>query len=138
MGKNKLIVKEEEIKEEEVKKPARKVSKTEETLRDIAGGKKLENLLVKKNLLYMFYIAFLAILYISNTYYTSGTLRQIEKVKVQIKELRYEYVTTKKQLIELSRRNKVIERLKYDNKQLKESKEPPYKMEVASKENIED
>ena len=141
MGKNKLIIKQqeepeekqEEVKEEikeEVKPTPKKPNKTAETLKGIAGGTKLVYVLDKKNLPFILYLALIGILYISNTYYTSGTLRQIEKVKVQIKELRYEYVSTRKQLIESSRRNKVIERLKWDSKELKESKVPPYKMEV--------
>ena len=139
MGKNKLIikqpdpeeVKEEEVKKEEIKAPAKKTSKTVTTIKEIAGGNKLVLILERKNLPFILYIVLLGLLYISNTYYTSGTLRQIEKVKVQIKELRYEYVSTKKQLIETSRRNKVIERLKWGDKDLKESKVPPYKMEIT-------
>jgi hypothetical protein len=148
MGKNKLIIKQkEEIKPEEVKEELKentevkeqsenkkKQSKiftlTADTIKGIAEGRKLVYILERENLPFLFYMTFLGILYISNTYYASGTLRQMEKVKNQIRELRYEYVNTEKQLIELSRRNKVMERLKYDNKELKESKVPPYQLTI--------
>ena len=82
------------------------------------------------NLPFVLFIAFLALLYISNTFYALGTVRRIEKMKTQIKALRYEYVSLKKNLIEESRRDKVIERLKIENRELKESKVPPFKLEI--------
>jgi len=145
MGKNKLIVKQqEEVKKEEIKeekkkekkengkKPSKIVSQTADTFKGIVEGRKLVYILDRKNLPFVFYLTFLGILYISNTYYASGILRQMEKVKNQIRELRYEYVNTEKQLIEVSRRNKVMERLKYDNKELKESKVPPYQLTMSN------
>lgn len=129
MGKNKLIVKQviEKKPDEEVNKPTREESKTTKTFRRVISGTIIKEY-VLKNLLFIFYIAFVALLYIANTYYALGTIREIEKTKNQLKELRYEYVSTKKEVIEKSRRNKVIEKLKYVNKDLKESKVPPYKL----------
>lgn len=129
MSKNKLIVKDQEPDNgAEARKTQVKVSKTAETIRGIAGGEKLEYILNKKNLLFILYLFFLIIIYIANTYSASGKLREMERIKFQIKELRYEYVTIKKELIELSRRNKVIESLKEYNIELRESKQPPYKL----------
>ncbi len=129
MGKNRLIVKEvaEEKPEEDVKKPLKKKSKTEKVFQEFISGAIIKEY-VLKNLLFIFYLVFFTLLYISNTYYALGTMRDIEKTKNQIKELRYEYVSTKKQVIETSRRNKVIEKLKVVNKNLKESKVPPYRV----------
>jgi cell division protein FtsL len=133
MSKNKLIVKP-EILEKKVEplppKPERKTSKAEETIKGIAGGDKLVNVLDRKNFPFVLFIVFLGMIFITNTYYATNTLRKIEKTKAQIKELRYDYVSTKRQLIELSRRNKVMERLGYDNKKLKESKVPPFRLEI--------
>jgi hypothetical protein len=135
MGKNKLIVKEvvEEQKpekqkqEEEIKKPPKEPSKTTKAIQGFASGNFIKDY-VLKNIPFIFYIALITLIYIANTYNAVGTLRDIEKTKNQIKELRCVYVTTKKELIEKSRRNKVIEKLKSSNKDLKESKVPPFRI----------
>jgi hypothetical protein len=135
MGKNKLIVKPEEEpkeepkKEEEIKKSPKKESKAAITIKKLADGSYIKDRLFN-NLPFVFFIAFLGIVYIANTYYAMGTIRSIEKMKTQIKELRYEYVSMKKNLIEKSRRDKVMQRLKEENRELKESKVPPFILEI--------
>lgn len=141
MGKNRLIVKTEEAMQAEPKpvitqqaaSPKPSVHRNTNlkskivNIKYIVDGSYIRHY-VLQNLLFIFYIVFITFLYITNTYYTLGTMRTIERTKNQIKELRYEYVSTKKNMIETSRRDKIMDRLNQSAKYLKESKVPPYKL----------
>ena len=80
---------------------------------------------------FVLYLTFLAILYIGNTYYAEKTVHEIEKIKVELKELRYEYITTKAELMFRSKQTEVAKSLEYSG--LKESTKPPQKIYVGKK-----
>lgn len=50
---------------------------------------------IGKNLLFFFYIAFLAVLYIAYGHWTDRTIRDINKIEAKIKDLQFEYKTSK-------------------------------------------
>lgn len=83
-----------------------------------------ENLL--KQIPFIIFITFLGIFYIANSYNAEKTIIEIGKTKKELEELRYEYITTKSNLMFQSKQSEVAYRLV--NSQVKESLVPPVKL----------
>ncbi len=64
-------------------------------LQNIIGGDLLSKHAVLNNLPFLIFLAVLALFYISNTYYTEKTFKQIEKIKNELEELRFQSITDK-------------------------------------------
>jgi|AntAceMinimDraft_17_1070374.scaffolds.fasta_scaffold02477_2 hypothetical protein len=94
----------------------------------LLGGTILSQKNVIELLPFIFYLTFLAILYIGNTYYAEKIIRNTYTVKKQLKELRYEYITTKSNLMFKSKQSEIIKQLEQKGIDLKESKIPPHKI----------
>lgn len=86
--------------------------------------------LTRENLLrqipFIIYITFLGIFYIANSYNAEKTIIEISRTKKELEELRYEYITTKSNLMFMSKQSEVAYRLV--NSQVKESVVPPVKL----------
>ncbi len=95
---------------------------------DILGGGFLTKERTIKHLPFLLFLAFLAIIYIGNSYYAEKNIRKIEKLQKEVKELRYEYITNKSKLMQSSRQSMVAKSL--ENKGIKESTVPPNKIFV--------
>ncbi len=54
---------------------------------------------IAKNLPYVFFLIFLAMLYIANAHYTKKKIRQIALLKDEIKELNWNYMSVKSDVI---------------------------------------
>ena len=63
-------------------------------VRDVLGGEMLKSGTFKF-LPFLIFIAFLAFVYIANNYYAENKVRNINKLRKEMKELRYEYITSK-------------------------------------------
>src|ERR1039457_5397872 len=114
----------EKVKEEVL--PVKKQRKDRRPIHDILGGDFLSKESVTGNLPFLVFIAFLALVYIANTYYVEKTVKEIERTKVELKELRFQYTTTKSTLMYYSKQTEIARRaLKYG---LKETTIPPYKI----------
>ena len=106
--------------------PVKKPRKDKRPIHDILGGDYLSKESVIGNLPFVIFIAFLALVYIANTYYSDKTVKEIERTKVELKELRFQYTTTKSTLMYYSKQTEIARRaLKYG---LKETTIPPYKI----------
>jgi hypothetical protein len=93
---------------------------------DILGGDYLSRKNVFTNLPFLLVIAVLGLIFIANTYYAEKTLKEIERTKSELKELRFQYITTKATLMYYTKQTEIARRaLVY---KLKESTVPPYKI----------
>jgi hypothetical protein len=72
---------------------------------------------------YFMFLAFIGILYISNTYYAERTIRKIDKITNELKELRSEYITSKSDLMFKSKQSEVARAV--ENMGIRESVVPP-------------
>jgi hypothetical protein len=105
---------------------ARKPNKSRKAVQEFLGGDYLSQEWVTGNLAYIFYVAFLAMIYIGNTYYTEKKFNSIERTKNELKELRYQYITTKSNLMFLGRQSEISKQaVTYG---LRETTMPPYKI----------
>ena len=81
---------------------------------------------------FVLFLALMALLYISNSYYAENTIRDINKIKAEVKDLRAEYIYTKSELMFSSRQSEVAAMVA--GQQIKESTVPPQTIIVTKKE----
>lgn len=79
-----------------------------------------------KQIPYIFFLTLLAIIYIANTYYSEKTIREIDVVNNEIKELRSEYISSKSELMFKSKQSEVVKSAAM--LEIKESTVPPKKI----------
>ena len=72
------------------------------------------------------FTAFIIIFYIGNTHYADRTIRQIDKLKTEVDDLRADYTTMKAELMFASKQSEVAKRVK--SLGIEESSKPPYKI----------
>lgn len=75
---------------------------------------------------YILFLAFLAVLYIANIFYAEKNIRDLDATNREIKELRYEYITNKSNLMHLSKQSELVKKLKKQG--IKEAVIPPFKL----------
>jgi hypothetical protein len=112
-------------------KALKKTNKTRRAVQDFLGGDYLSKEWVTGNLSYILYVALLAMIYIANTYYTEKKFNSIDITKRELKELRYEYITTKSILMFQGRQSEISKRAIPLG--LHEAKMPPYKILYSGK-----
>lgn len=82
---------------------------------------------------FIFFIAFLAMVYIANRHMAENNIRDIDKLSKQVKELSWDYKTTKAEMAYKSTLTEVEK--KTDTLGLKTSLEPPQKIMVTEDEH---
>jgi hypothetical protein len=75
---------------------------------------------------FLLYLAFLALVYITNSFYAERNVIETDRLRKEMKELRYKYITIKSQLMFISKQSEVLKKISL--KGLKEATVPPYKV----------
>lgn len=128
-----------EQKNKKSSQPKRRFKKIIQFNQNVSIGKSLAGILdgsfltrndLLKQIPFILFITFLGIFYIANSYNAEKTIIEISKTKKQLEELRYEYITTKSNLMFLSKQSEVAYRLA--SHEVKESIVPPVKLTVNS------
>lgn len=101
-------------------------AKAEKVLQNVLGGTFLTREKALNMLPYLFFLAMLAIVYIGNIYVAERKIRNIKQINTELKELRYEYISTKSELMFLSKQSQLARRLAGTG--VKESRIPPEKI----------
>lgn len=99
---------------------------------NVLGGNFLRREGSVRLLPYFLFLTILVMVYIANTYYAEKKERDIQALRRSLKELRYEYITTRSELMHQSQQSEVANKLK--NTQIKESRVPPVKV-IKKEEN---
>ncbi len=81
-----------------------------------------------KALPFMLFIALLGMIYIANMHLAERNIRDINKISKEVKELSWDYKTTKAELAFKSTLTEVAKRAKEDTLDIKESMQPPQKI----------
>ena len=118
----------EESRKEEVH-PVRKLNQVRTFFHNIIIGDFFSRDSFFRTIPYLGYLTLLAIVYISNTYYAEKTFRQIEKIKIEMKELRFQYISSKSELMYYGKQTEIAKRVLPAG--LKETKIPPFKIFYA-------
>lgn len=79
---------------------------------------------IVRNVPYFLFLALLAILYIYNGHYSDNTIKDINKISKEIKELQYEYKTLKSEVMLQSKQSELLRAVAPLG--LKPLTEPPY------------
>lgn len=111
------------------KKKVRNVreSRLTSTFRSILNGEILTRDAVLRLLPFGLYLTFLLILYIANSYNYEKNIRRTSEIRNQLIELEYEYLTTKSDLMHISKQSEIARRLDSLGTGIKESVVPPVK-----------
>lgn len=104
----------------------KKTRKRTRRVQEFLGGDYLSKAWVVGNLPFLLYITILGMLYIGNTYYTEKTYKDIERTKNELKELRYQYINTRSELMFQTRQSEIVKKAEAIG--LKEAVFPPYKI----------
>lgn len=121
----------EEVQEQMNESVEEKVEETRDFLRSLVTTKKLSSYLVARNLPFAAFVAFLGLLYISNRHLAERTVRTIDRLGRDVKELSWDYKSLSAELMKMSTQTEIAKRA--DTLGLKERKEPPIKIEVVKK-----
>jgi len=109
--------------------PVKKLNKVRAFFHNIIIGDIFSKDSFFKTIPYLGYLTLLAIAYISNTYYAEKTFRQIEKIKIELRELRFQYISSKSELMYYGKQTEIAKRVLSAG--LKETKIPPFKIFYA-------
>jgi hypothetical protein len=121
----------EKPKEEKAKAKSKTTSGVFKLLGDIVTGNILTRESVVRTLPFFLFLFLLAIVYISNGYYAEDTVRALNRVNNELKELSSEYISTKSELMFRSKQSEVARALEPYG--IKESVTPPKKILVNKK-----
>lgn len=102
-------------------------------LAKIFGGSFLSDDRTIQHIPFILFLALIAILYIANGYYADDKIREVNKISNQIKELRTEYISSKSDLMFISKQSQVAAAV--DTLGLKEPVVAPMKIEIDSAKN---
>lgn len=123
-----------QIKGNTLKEPAIKKKKIGKSIHSVVDG----TFLTRQNIIslvpFLLFLVALAIMYISNIYYAEKIIREIDDANREVKELQFEYITSKSELMSKSKRSEVAKSL--DDEGIKESTVPPGRIYIK-KENSE-
>jgi hypothetical protein len=99
------------------------------SIKEILDGRKTREWVVR-NLGFIIYVTILIFFYIGNRYSCEKTIRGIVEIEKELKELRFESITTASELMSLSRMSEVSKMVKEKGLELEESREPAKKLVV--------
>ena len=95
-------------------------------VQNVLGGNFLKRESTIRLLPFFLFLTLISMFYIANTYYAEKKERDIQALRKSLKELRYEYITTRSELMNQSQQSEVARRLEAVN--IKESRVPPVKV----------
>ncbi len=105
-------------------KPKRKKA----SIRDLIDGSILTREYVLDQMPFIFFVTFLAMIYIANKYDSEKIVRDTVSIKNELKELRCEKISIHSELDSISRQSSVIRLIQEKNLEIKQLVEPPIKI----------
>ncbi len=95
------------------------------SFKDVINGKLVTQKLFGKQFKYIIFLVLLSFFYIRNHYKVENLQRELYTLNKQVKELRYEALTTSSDLMSMSKPSEVLEKVKRQGITLEELDEPP-------------
>ena len=111
-----------EPKETNKKSTSKKTFSIGNAVFGVLKGTQLTQEFATKYLPFIFYIGFLLLIYIGNNYNSVKTVMKISSINKELKELRYEYITSTSELMHITRRSMLAKRNELIIKGIKDSK----------------
>ena len=101
----------------------------------VVDGSFLSREKVMRMVPFLLFLLLLAVFYITNIFYAEKTIREIDDAKQELKELQYEFITAKSDLMTKSKRSEIAKDL--ENEGIKESSIPPRKLYINRADTLE-
>ncbi len=76
--------------------------------KNLSGFQDLNAGMILKNLPFILFLGLLATVYIANAHYSEKKVRQIQQLQNEVKELRWNYMSMKSELMYNSKRSQVV------------------------------
>jgi hypothetical protein len=105
-------------------------TKQKKSVKSFIGGAILTDERVTRQIPFVFFLVFLGLVLITNRNWSEKTIREIEVLQDNIKELRSESITNSAKLMNVSRPSEVVSRIKEAGLGLEEPIKPPQKLRV--------
>ena len=115
--------------EPEKEKPAQGRSR-EGFVKSLISGSLISERLILGNLGFILMLTLVGAIYIANRFHAEQTIRNIDRLQVELKELRSEAMSTTADLMYISKQTEVLRLVNLKGLGLNELKEPPYKLIV--------
>ncbi|MFK5855884.1 MAG: FtsL-like putative cell division protein [Bacteroidota bacterium] len=122
---NKIITP--QVEEPVEQKPIKKNGRFAVAFNEVLGGDLLSTGTFKF-LRFLLFLAFLAFFYIANNYYAENNIREINKLRKELKELRYEYINVKTKLLQIEKQSQIAKTLEKSG--IKKNNQPVKILEV--------
>lgn len=100
---------------------------------DIIDGSILTKDEVVRQLPFILFLTFIAIIYIGNRYHAERVVRETSKLRNELKDLRAEAITTASELMYISKQSEVVKLIDNNKLGLYELIEPPKKIVKSEK-----
>ena len=100
------------------------------SLKDFIDGSILTKSAVLQQLPFVLFLVVLGIFYISNRYKSEKVYRDMVNLEKELKDLRFESITTASDLMYMSKQSEVLKRVQKEGLGLVESTEPPTKIYI--------
>lgn len=81
------------------------------TFREILNGQAIDNEWLRKNRKYLLFCVFLAFIYINNHYGVEALLKEHVALNKEVKDLKYEAITTSSELMFMSKQSEVVRKV---------------------------
>jgi hypothetical protein len=101
-------------------------------IENVKSATRFDDKNLMNNLPLLFFVAALGIMHVANNHYLENKVRRINKLEAEIKELRWNYMTAKSNLMLKSKQSEVAEMVEHIG--LKELTAPPFIIEVKKNE----
>ncbi|PKQ60767.1 hypothetical protein BZG02_18020 [Labilibaculum filiforme] len=110
-------------------KPSEELKETPSgSIKDFIDGSILTKAEVVYQLPFIIFLVVLGIFYISNRYRSERVYRDMVSLEQELKELRFEAITTASALMYMSKQSEVVKRVENEGLDLMEATEPPIKI----------
>lgn len=119
----------EEIQEELQDAVEEKAEETQQFLRTLLTAGNLSIYSIVNYLPFIGFVALLMMLYITNRHYAENTIRKIDRLSKDVKELSWDHKSLSAELMKMSTQTEIAKRV--DTLGLKERVEPPIKIEIV-------
>jgi hypothetical protein len=100
------------------------------SIKGLIDGSILTKSAVVQQLPFVLFLVVLGIIYISNRYKSERVYRDMINLEKELKDLRFESITTASELMYMSKQSEVLKRVQKEGLQLVESTEPPTKIYI--------
>lgn len=109
----------------------KETAKKNNIIRSIIDGTFLSREIVFKNIWFIVFLVFLALIYIANRNHAEKIVRETVRLKKEVDELKSEQLTITSTLMKISQQSEVESLVVKYNLDLYPSEEPPYKVTVS-------